>query len=461
MMHTLVYDTKPNKDHLLGKFLDENHYHTVVTENTQAYLKPLFGEPSEKDCLFHFIKGAFTAEEQKKAYEALADAATLTTNRGVSSGDTDMDSAYRLWFTSSQEALLDAAEDTTIRLDGEDPLELELKSNRENVTSVRGRVWKIPLFDDLAQPLLGEESTADWLKRTAPGTIIRSNPRIPMIDSILRKWLTEEILPIKNGEKRKKMVKEFKKKYVSDTVYANPVRSGVAGYLGRYSRIPFARTTSYTRDNLEKFSGCYEYMEKLESYFKEFFPHRWSLQKEAVGKISPEFLIGDTVFSTLTINKNFRTAAHHDAGDFEAGFSNLSVVSKDGNPDGSYTGGYLVLPEYDVAVNLRPGDLLLVNNHAIIHANTPIVPVTEGVEPERISIVAYLRDDLIGITDAKYEKAREEYCSEREGLDKFKVTAEWDKGQDFRDWLTKHYPNNVNNWIGKVEVSDDLGSFFG
>ena len=102
----------------------------------------------------------------------------------------------------------------------------------------------------------------------------------------------------------------------------------------------------------------------------------------------------DTPFTTVTVNKNFRTAAHRDAGDLHEGFSNLTVVAKG---DQQWTGGYLVLPEFRVAINIRPGDLLLINNHAGIHGNTELLP-PEGktlADMERISLVCYFRENML------------------------------------------------------------------
>ena len=44
-----------------------------------------------------------------------------------------------------------------------------------------------------------------------------------------------------------------------------------------------------------------------------------------VAKIDPKFLVPGTVFTTLTINKNFRTAAHFDAGDGSSTFTDSSL----------------------------------------------------------------------------------------------------------------------------------------
>ena len=46
---------------------------------------------------------------------------------------------------------------------------------------------------------------------------------------------------------------------------------------------------------------------------------------------TPEFAIGNTAFSTVTINYSWRTALHKDAGDYMDGFGNLIVIEDTAN----------------------------------------------------------------------------------------------------------------------------------
>ena len=133
-------------------------------------------------------------------------------------------------------------------------------------------------------------------------------------------------------------------------------------------------------------------------------PWRYTNQMEAAKKIDQAFLVPETPFTTVTVNKTFRTAAHFDAGDLNTGLSNLLVLSNNGN----YKGGYLVAPEYRVAVNVRPGDLLLINNHEVMHGNTPIEMLDE--EAERISLVCYFREKMLELGTKEYEDTRYNYC---------------------------------------------------
>ena len=214
-------------------------------------------------------------------------------------------------------------------------------------------------------------------------------------------WLKKVIkMSIKE---RKEEARGVEDTYISDTTYANVVLSGIAGWFDRYPRIPYGRATAYTQNSYDKFKLSFPFLQTLDRGFAELLPTRHAAQRAAADKIDPAFLVPETVFTTITVNKTFRTAAHRDAGDFSDGLSNLLVLSNNGN----YSGGYLILPEVRIAVNVRPGDLLLVNNHEYIHGNTPIELQDETAE--RISLVCYLREKMLELGSKEYEDHRFNY----------------------------------------------------
>jgi hypothetical protein len=164
---------------------------------------------------------------------------------------------------------------------------------------------------------------------------------------------------------------------------------------------------------MDKFKLCYPYMRKLNSLFAELVPERYGRQKKVAKSIDKRFIVAeDTAFSTITVNKNYRTTAHRDGANYTPGFSNLSTVTKG---DIGWEGGLFVLPEYRIAVNLRPGDALLVDNAGIIHGNTEMIPPAglDIEDMERISMVSYMRDGMQELKSKEYEDARREYVTER------------------------------------------------
>jgi hypothetical protein len=138
----------------------------------------------------------------------------------------------------------------------------------------------------------------------------------------------------------------------------NVVASGV---IGNYEKTPFlgqpCRLTGYTRRGLKQYLHGIPFIEAIDEEFKELVPEAHRLQHAAVSK-KPMYQIADTAFSTLTVNMNFRTALHKDAGDFQQGFGNLSVIEW-----GRYQGGETLFPQYGVGINLRTGDFVAMDVH--------------------------------------------------------------------------------------------------
>src|SRR5262249_24081161 len=152
-------------------------------------------------------------------------------------------------------------------------------------------------------------------------------------------WHTETIKL--SPEDQKKAAEHLIRNFVSKTIYATPVVSGVAGYIDRDPRTPYGRATPYTEKHGNTFKLCFPFLRKLDAIFKRELPNRWRKQRQAADKIDPRFLIASTVFSTLTINHNWRTAAHRDAGDLGGGFSSIAAFT---GPDGKgWRGGEFIL----------------------------------------------------------------------------------------------------------------------
>lgn len=184
---------------------------------------------------------------------------------------------------------------------------------------------------------------------------------------------------------------------LSNTNRANTVNSGLVGYFDRNPRFPFCRQTAWMEKNFKQFAKAYPYIKYIDNLFADSCPSKYKTQKEIADKTNKDFLIKDTVFTTITVNKNFRTALHIDGGDFEGGLGNLAVLEA-----GNYTGGYTVLPRYRVAFDVRSGDVCFFNVHEH-HANTEI---KAKLAYERISVVCYYRKNMHYCLDAESELER-------------------------------------------------------
>jgi hypothetical protein len=162
------------------------------------------------------------------------------------------------------------------------------------------------------------------------------------------------------------------------------VISGVLGYFERTVRRPYAHPCAWNEKNPERFAACHPLIEFVNATYKKHVPKKWKQQK-AIADKTPDWVISGSIFSTITINKNFRTSCHKDAGDLPDGFSCMTVYKK------GCKGARLVLPNYEVGVELEHNDLIMFDPHEF-HGNTAIIPTAQNYI--RMSLVYYYRDML-------------------------------------------------------------------
>ena len=199
--------------------------------------------------------------------------------------------------------------------------------------------------------------------------------------------------------------------YESKVKIQNEIASNIVGYWSESHMLKLnmpCRLSHYSRAHFLKVEDGTPYIQKISNSYKHLNPEMYKKQMEQA-KIQPDMVVGDTPFSTITINRNFRTGVHKDSGDY--GFGNLSCLEY-----GAYHGGYFVIPKYRIAIDMRAGDHLCCDVHQY-HANTELVETDEdkvindnlpdiyndnlevGVlglnnRYARVSLVCYLRGEL-------------------------------------------------------------------
>jgi len=400
MVRVVIAPTKFDAEHVIGQFIDESHYDEVIDEDCDFYAPTPYGEDphDESRLIFKFRKNAFTSKEYVDAYIGLVDAAQPQTNRGLAAGPRGETTGARDFVKAVEFDILKYfMEDKTSAL-YEDEMSDSEHINRiirnhesgENKEDTRGVVWRRGGIEEDGLEY------GKWFKH----------------------WV-EQMCALPKSQQVER-AKDIYDRYISDTSYAAAVNSGVAGYYDRYPRFPYGRVTSYSLAN-PKWTMALPYLKKLNQYFKELVPGKYAAQKHVADQLDPKFLVEDTVFTTITVNKNFRTAAHRDAGDLRTGFSNLAALT--GPDNKGWTGAYLTFPEFRVAVNVRPGDLLLVNNHEGIHGNSAITSPIE--ESDRCTLVCYFRENMMELGSWEYEHIRKDFV---EGRRLNKEHSEWRAG---------------------------------
>jgi hypothetical protein len=388
MVQIIVAKEKLDCEHLLGTFIDDSFYDVLIESDADVYTPPVCDLSTKLDCVsechscdkgidefrvaFKFRKNFFTKEEQDMALEGLKDAATISNNRGTAAGKyTERDKsnnkdAKRNYVSDYQRSIFDYFMNPLDSLYDDDTLS-ELRKRKDDTTVTKGVVWVL-----YGEEMFDFESWVDSLSKMS-----REDAQAEAI--------------------------RIHKKHVSGTSMAVPAMSGVCGWWSRYPRQPYGRATAYTDHHFDKFKKCYPFIQSLNRGFRDLMPRRWQLQKDATDKIDPAFLIPETVFTTLTVNNTWVTGCHFDAANLQDAISNLLVLSNNDN----YSGGYLVFPEYRIAVNVRPGDLLIVDNSKIMHGNTKIIK--NEPDAHRVSVISYFRHGLLECGSKEYEDHRKQF----------------------------------------------------
>jgi len=185
-------------------------------------------------------------------------------------------------------------------------------------------------------------------------------------------------------EPRKRSDGSLGKRYeVPDMPHLEGAEEGVWGTLVK----PDCHLTSFTVENWERRDEILRLAKRVDELYRELLPEQWTIQAAAARLIDPRFVIAPTVFTTITLNKNFPTSPHTDKANLRSGFGALSVLT-----GGTFHGCEFVFPRYRVALRPMMQDLLLFDSQEI-HGNLPL----EGKSGEfaRISLVFYLIESLL------------------------------------------------------------------
>ena len=441
-------------NHTLGKFLDHDCYDIVLTEDTDVYepltpLQLLMGEEhSEKNLLCKFRKNVFPKEMIDAAYTHLRSGAMMSDNRGLAAG-AERDTAFqklpdgegsRRWVTEREKAVLQyLAQGSPRSIDDRDMLQDIYERTPDTPLQGRGAGGNKERGDVRAGAI--------WIVNKT-------------LDFDFNKWYAD--VSIKDANERRQAAHHVLFDMISDTTYANGVRSGVGGFMDRYPRIPFCRETGWQSNNKDKYEASLALFEAANEVFKREVPNRWAGQAAAMEQLGEDWRIGNTVFTTLTINRDFRTAAHRDVGDLcesyetannPRGFSNLLVLDN----GKQYNGFYLCFPEFRVAADIRAGDLIMMNAHRI-HSNSPAFDYEEGFE--RMSVVMYFRDSMLSCGSRKYEECRREFVYMRRDNKEHPLWHESWNGVSPGMWDTEEWANYLghNGFLEQAnEVLNSLG----
>jgi hypothetical protein len=183
---------------------------------------------------------------------------------------------------------------------------------------------------------------------------------------------------------------------------ANKVFSSMVGYVEPIAFYKCRETTMYAKHKDKFRADTLPLVQFISRKFRQYAPKQYNKQKKFVDQLNQNMVLPDTVFTTFSVNVDFRTRTHRDQGDYSSGLGNLMVFNV-----GDFTGGETLLPEYKIGFHIEEGDMLFFDVHEV-HCNNPI----KG--KGRISIVAFAREKILqkcqGIT--QQQLTDNSYCDQ-------------------------------------------------
>jgi hypothetical protein len=178
---------------------------------------------------------------------------------------------------------------------------------------------------------------------------------------------------------------------------AGDIRRGLVGYTEPDRGCRYPRVTPFTRDGGPAWRAFAELLRDLDRVYRAAAPAAYRLQECFVKLIHPDYRVHGSAFTTAVVNDTVAHPLHRHKGNLHLGLSVMTVLRRS-----HYEGGYLVLPEFRVAVDMGDRDVLLFPGGAL-HGNTPLRGAGRG---DRLSIVAFVRAKLLHAGSAREENER-------------------------------------------------------
>jgi hypothetical protein len=177
--------------------------------------------------------------------------------------------------------------------------------------------------------------------------------------------------------------------------------SGSVGFLAPSGGFNFGRVSGFTRHKRRSWKTMLPVFELLNALYQQHCPKEWAMHNAVALGTSEDFTIPNTVFTTGTVNGPERFKCHADDKNLAHGMSVMTVWR---NEPHDFKGGYLVLPQWRVAIDMCFSDVLIFDGLEL-HGNSPFSP-EKGFE--RGSVIAYYQERMqeCGSFEDEEEKAK-------------------------------------------------------
>ena len=206
-----------------------------------------------------------------------------------------------------------------------------------------------------------------------------------------------------------------------------------------------AATTSFSSEDLQVFG---HYMALYgESKYRDVMPEMYADHVKEMEKLkdSTMRISESSLFTSAVINRSNQIQYHYDRGNTQEGATLMCYITR------GVEHGELLLPELDLAVNIRDNVFILMEGHRMIHGVAAMQRTTPSAE--RYSVVYYSKRDLFRCQpsiDEEADRAGGKYTlnfvEKLEKVEQYKKFAETQRAKiraRYADKLDDHFEENT------------------
>lgn len=158
--------------------------------------------------------------------------------------------------------------------------------------------------------------------------------------------------------------------------------SRIFGYAPRLEfRQNFCHSASLAVENPKEHATICSYATEVARVYQLNAPETYSDHLETATKVLDSYRIEGSPFTSGIANKNSALKYHFDSGNFNDVYSCMLGFKS------NVLGGYLALPEFDVAFEIKDNSVFIFDGQNILHGVTPIKYLTE--DAYRYTVVYY------------------------------------------------------------------------
>jgi len=185
-----------------------------------------------------------------------------------------------------------------------------------------------------------------------------------------------------------------------------PSRARVVGYTERnpVRQRDFCRMAALATDDPEAHAAILHYAALATPHYASLNPEMYAAHLAMSERVLDEYRIEGSPFTSGILNKDNVLPFHYDAGNFREVWSLMLGWKRDIGPDDAGNAGELVIPEYDLALEIADNTLTAFDGQMALHGVTPFKKTSRYAY--RYTLVAYSKVKMWACLSLDEEIAR-------------------------------------------------------